>query len=81
MTRDIKSLKEDIKLIMADFNYPLSLTTSTEQDINNRLGKAWVALKKMNNIWKSTLPDNLKPNFFRLTVESYLMFIARSPGH
>ena len=45
-TRDIKSLKEDIKLIMADFNYPGSLTTSTEQDINNRLGKAWVALNK-----------------------------------
>ena len=47
---------------------------STEQDVNIRLGKAWAALNGMNNIWKSNLPDQLKRNFFRATVESVLVY-------
>ena len=35
-----------------------------------RLGKAWGALNNMDKIWKSNLPDSLKRNFFRATVES-----------
>ena len=32
------------------------------------------ALNGMNNIWKSNLPDQLKRNFFRATVESVLVY-------
>ena len=28
----------------------------------------------MNSIWKSRLPDNMKRNFFRATVESVLIY-------
>ena len=57
-----------------DFNYLGSFIASTEQDVNIRLGKAWAALNGMNNIWKSNLPDQLKRNFFRATVESVLVY-------
>ena len=34
----------------------------------------WSALNKMNAIWKSRLPDRIKRNFFRATVESVLVY-------
>ena len=61
-------------LFSDDFNYLGSLIASTEHGVNNRLGKAWTALNGMNNIWKSNLPDHLKRNFFRATVESVLVY-------
>ena len=40
------------------------------------MAKARTALNKVNTIWKSALSDNLKRNFFRVTVESVLMYGA-----
>ena len=42
--------------------------------MNIRLAKSWAALNKMNAIWKSRLPDRIKRNFFRATVESVLVY-------
>ena len=70
----IKSLNGETIDLENDFNYLGSFIASTEQDVNIRLGKAWAALNGMNNIWKSNLPDQLKRNFFRATVESVLVY-------
>ena len=51
-----------------------SYIASTKRDVDIRLGKAWGALKGMDKIWKSNLPDKLKRNFFRATVESVLTY-------
>lgn len=32
----------------------------------------WGVLNEINKIWKSNLPDKMKRNFFRATVESIL---------
>ena len=70
----IKSLNGETIVLENDFSYLGSFIASTEQDVNIRLGKAWAALNGMNNIWKSNLPDQLKRNFFRATVESVLVY-------
>ena len=49
-------------------------STSTERDIEVRLGQAWGALHKLDKIWKSNLSEKLKRNFFRATVESVLIY-------
>ena len=70
----IKSLNgKDIKKV-SDFKYLGSYIQSTEKDMNIRLAKSWAALNKMNAIWKSRLPDRIKRNFFRATVESVLVY-------
>ena len=70
----INSLNGECINQVDDFNYLGSLVASTEHDVNDRLAKAWAALNEMNNIWKSNLPDQLKRNFFRATVESVLVY-------
>ena len=56
------------------FTYLGSNIASTEKDVSIRLAKAWSALNDMDIIWKSSLPDTLKRNFFRATVESILLY-------
>ena len=57
-----------------EFAYLGSNIASTERDIQIRLGKAWGALHDLNKIWKSNLPEDLKRDFFRATVESVLVY-------
>ena len=70
---------DDVKQVN-DFKYLGCYIASTENDVNIRLGKAWAALNKMNNIWKSNLPDQLKREFFRATV-SQSSCMAQHLGH
>ena len=46
----------------------------TEKDVQTRIAKAWGALNGLDVIWKSTLPEDMKRNFFRATVESVLLY-------
>ena len=70
----IKSLNgKNIKEV-SDFKYLGSYIQSTEKYINIILAKSWAALNEINSIWKSRLPDNMKRNFFRTTVESVLIY-------
>ena len=70
----IKSLNgKNIKEI-SDVKYLGSYIQSTEKYINIILAKSWAALNEMNSIWKCRLPDNMKRNFFRVTVESVLIY-------
>ena len=57
-----------------DFKYLGSNIASTDKDIKIKIGKAWSALTNMNAIWKSNLPDSIKREFFRSTVETVLLY-------
>ena len=59
-----------------DFKYLGSYIASTERDVHIRLGKAWGVLNELHKIWKSNLPDSIKRNFIRATVESFLVYGA-----
>ena len=66
--------KKCIKLTN-DFPYLGSWIYSNEKDIDVRIGKAWVALQKLNTIWNSNLSKKLKLAFFHTTVSSVLLLI------
>jgi len=68
-TLDGKPLK-----LVDTFTYLGSNITSTEKDVNIRIGKAWGALEGLHIIWKSKLSDEIKREFFRAIVESVLTY-------
>ena len=70
----IKSLKGKIIKQVNDFKYLGSYVASTDHDVNVRIGQAWAALNNMTSIWKSNISVKLKKNFFRVTVESILVY-------
>ena len=73
-TGTIKTVNDIPLAKVDDFTYLGSNIASTDKDVQIRIGKAWGALTQMNNIWKSDLPDSMKRNFFRSTVESVLVY-------
>ena len=48
--------------------------SSTETDINTRLGKAWAAIDRPSAIWKSDLIDKIKRSFFQAEIVSILLY-------
>ena len=56
------------------FVYLGSNISSTAKDVDTRIAKAWAALDSLRVIWKSTLADELKRNFFQASVESVLLY-------
>ena len=68
-TLDGTSLKLEDK-----FTYIESRVSSTEQDIDTRLTKAWTAIEKLSIIWKSNLTDKMKHSFFQAAAVSILMY-------
>ena len=76
--RTIKSLKNENIRAVQDFTYLGSSIASTKRDIDIKLGKASSALNKLDVIWKSSLPANLKRSYFQATVESVLVHGATS---
>lgn len=61
-----------------DFVYLGSNIASTEKDVLIRMSKAWSALDRLKVIWKSTLSEQIKKNFFRAVVESVLLYGSTS---
>ena len=59
-TLDGTSLKQVNK-----FTYLGSSVSSTEEDIETRLTKAWTAIDRLSIIWKSNLTDKMKRIFFQ----------------
>ena len=70
---EIKDLKGTTLKEVEHFTYLGSNISSTEKDVTIRIAKAWSALNRLRTIWKSSLPDNTKRNFFRAVVESVLI--------
>ena len=71
---EIKDLKGTTLKEVEHFTYLGSNISSTEKDVMIRIAKAWSALNRLRTIWKSSLPDNTKQNFFRAVVESVLIY-------
>ena len=68
-TLDGTSLK-----LVDKFTYLGSSVSSTEEDIDIRLTKAWTAIDKLSVIWKSDLTDKMKRSFFQVAVVSILLY-------
>ena len=68
-TQDGTFLKE-----VQDFKYLGAWVQNTENDIKIRKAMAWRACNKLNNIWSSKLPWNIKRQLFQATVESVLLY-------
>ena len=56
------------------FTYQGSSVSSTENDIDTRLTKAWTAIDRLSIIWKSDLTDEMKRSFFQAAVVSILLY-------
>ena len=56
------------------FTYLESSVSSTENDINARLAKAWTSSDRLSVILKSDLSDKLKRSFFQAAVISILLY-------
>ena len=48
--------------------------SSTENDIDTRLTKAWMDIDRISIIWKSDLTDKMKRSFFQAVVVSILLY-------
>ena len=59
---------------MDKFTYLGSSVSSTENDIDTRLTKAWMAIDRLSIIWKSDLTDEMKRSFFQAVVVSILLY-------
>ena len=68
-TLDGASLK-----LVDKFTYLGSSVSSTENDIDTRLTKAWTAIDRLSIIWKSDLTDKMKRSFLQAAVVSILLY-------
>ena len=73
-TGDISTLDGTSLKLIEKFTYLGSSVSSTEKDIDTRLTKAWTAIDKPLNIWKSDLTDKMKRSFFQAAVVSILLY-------
>ena len=73
-TGDISSQDGTSLKLVDKFTYLGSSVSSTEKDINRRLTKAWTAIDRLSNIWKSDLTDKMKRSFFQAAVVSILLY-------
>ena len=70
-TGAISTLNGSSRQLVDKFTYQGSSVSSTETDINPRLRKPWIALKRLSVIWKSDLTDKMKCTFFQAAVVRY----------
>ena len=73
-TGDISTLGVTSLKLVDKFTYLGSSVSSTEKDIDQRLTKAWTAIDRLSNIWRSELTDKMKRGFFQAAVESILLY-------
>ena len=57
-----------------DFKYLGSYIMNSEKDFKIRKALAWSACNKLDKIWRSNVPNQLKINLFRSTVEPILLY-------
>ena len=61
---DISTLKGGPLKLVDKFTHLGNSISSTENDINTRLAKAWTAVDRLSVIWKSNLTDKINRIFF-----------------
>ena len=72
--RNIFTLNGGSLKLVDKFTYLGSSVSSTENDINMHLSKAWSAIKSLSIMWKSDLSDKIKRNFFQAAIVSILIY-------
>ena len=70
----ISTLKGGPLKLMVKFTYFGSSVSSTENDINTWLAKAWTAIYRLSVIDKLDLTDKIKRSFFQAPVVSVLLY-------
>ena len=73
-TGDISTLDGTPLKLVDKFTYKGSRFSSTEKDIDTRLTKAWITIKRLSIIWKSDITDKMKRSFFEAAVASILLY-------
>ena len=73
-TGNISTLDRTSLKLVDKFTYLGSSVSSTENDIDTWLTKAWTAINKLSIIWKSDLTDKMKCSFFQAAVISILLY-------
>ena len=71
---DISTLNRSSLKLVDKFTYLVSSISSTENDINPWLAKAWTAINRLSVIWKSYLSDKMKCSFFQAAAVSILLY-------
>ena len=71
---DISTLKSGPLRLVDKFTYLGSSVSSTKNDINTWLTKAWTVIDRLSVIWKSDLTDKIKRSFFQAAVVSMLLY-------
>ena len=71
---DISTIKGRPWKLVDKFTYLGSSISSTENDINMWLAKAWTAIDRLSVIWKSDLTNKIKHSFFQAVVVSILLY-------
>ena len=70
---DMSTLTGSSLKLFEKFTYPGISVSSTENNINTRLVKAWAAINRILIIWKSEQSDDIKYIFFQTAVMSTLL--------
>ena len=70
----VKTLSGSALKMVDDYVYLGSFISSSEKDFNTRKGMAWSACNDMHKIWTSQLPNKIKLQIFRATVEPILLY-------
>ena len=65
---DISTLNSSSLKLVDKFMYLGSCISSTENDINMCLVKAWTVINRLSIIWKSNLSDKTERDFFQVAV-------------
>ena len=73
-TGNITTLDGASLRLVDKFTYLGSSVSSTENNIDTRLTKAWTAIDRLSIIWKSDLTDEMKRSFFLAVVVSILLY-------
>ena len=73
-TGDISTLDRTSQKLVDRFTYLGSSVSPTEKDIDTWLTKAWTAIDKLSNIWKSDLTDKMKCSFCQAVVVLILLY-------
>ena len=71
---DISTLNGSFLKLADKFTYLGSSVSSTENDINMWLAKAWAAIDRLSVIWKLDLTDKIKRSFIQAAVVSILLY-------
>ena len=71
---NISTLNGSSLKLVEKFTYLGSSISSTENDMNTRLAKAWIAINRQLVIQKSDLTDKIKWSFYQAVVVSILLY-------